>query len=374
MTEQPLNKTQKMFLLSFLSELGAGVVGPGLGPMLNYVINQELARLESHLGRWEIVWGPAVFQTNEYGLADNVMYVAGSPGFADLVVAIAGTNPNSLFDWFQLDWNIRRAVPWRSGNAPPDAVVSLGCATGLRILLDMRPAATLPGAGSKLMEFLNRVASAGPPGEKSITVVGHSLGGTLSLPLAVLLIDSQRWWDNLGRMRVDAYSFAGPTPGNESFSGYATERLGDNGHRLANSLDVSTMGWNVEDLERAKSVYAAVIPISPQVTEVLSFRQRQARHVGYVHVLPAAPPLSGRINTSILDAFKSSYENYHLQADYQHNDAYFELLNIPQFINYQWIIRAALRPLAIGVAFQRYAIYKFQRAMDELVVGDVLNI
>ena len=69
------------------------------------------------------MWGPAVLVAPGSLLADNVMYVAqAGPDTAtpqQLVVAIAGTNPYSPFDWLLEDASVAILVPWLTGNPPP---------------------------------------------------------------------------------------------------------------------------------------------------------------------------------------------------------------------------------------------------------------
>src|SRR5262249_41180747 len=143
-------------------------------------------------------------------------------------------------------------------------------------------------------------------------------------------------------------------------------RLGDRFHRVANSLDISPMGWSQEGLELLKSVYAPIIPVSPKIVQEVDFLKRRAQHVNYRHVDPDATPLPGRINTSILSFTASAHENSLVQQQYQHSEAYFELLGIPKFVNYQWLARIALRPLAIGSYLATHQLFEYSVLLDLL--------
>ncbi len=52
-------------------------------------------------GDWKVVWGPCVYSRKPTlpSSATNAMYVAYSAKLSTYVVAIAATNPTSLYDW-----------------------------------------------------------------------------------------------------------------------------------------------------------------------------------------------------------------------------------------------------------------------------------
>jgi hypothetical protein len=358
-----LNDRQKMFLLAFLSELGSGLVGTGIGSILHYVIQQQFARLAPSLGQWELIWGPAYFQLDAVGPADSVMFVASSQADRQLVVAIAGTNPNSIFDWFVLDWDVGKAIRWPYGSPPADAAVAEGSWLGLQILRALKPGYGVPGTGTTLGEFLT-VAMRALNQQVTLNVTGHSLGGALSPALALWLLDTQSFWDPRGLATVMSYAYAGPTTGNAAFAEYGKARLGPRFHRIANSLDLSPLGWATASLEKCKSIYAPVIPSDALVVEEINYRIQQTNLINYQQIDPGAEPLPGKINTALLSPYAPYYVSYHAQADYQHTDAYFDLLGVPQYLNYQWLIRSALRPLAVGSAAMQLYLFLMRRYLS----------
>lgn len=88
--------------------------------------------------------------------------------------------------------------------------------------------------------------------ESIVLVTGHSLGGTLTPPLAC-------WVNFLSRkkrlgFRVMPYSFAGLTPGNKPFAEYVDSLFEDHlGWRFHNTLDIAPYLWN--DVQGAENIY-----------------------------------------------------------------------------------------------------------------------
>src|SRR5262249_8685312 len=151
----------------------------------------------------------AYFQVNASGPADSVMFIASAPEDRQLVVTIAGTNPNSIFDWFVLDWDVGKVVRWPYGSHPQGAAISEGSWLGLQILRALRPGYGVPGMGTTLGEFLT-LAMRDLNQTTTLIVTGHSLGGALSPALALWLQETQSFWDPRGQATVMCYSYAGP--------------------------------------------------------------------------------------------------------------------------------------------------------------------
>lgn len=201
MPDHPLAQRQKMFLLSFFSNLGSGLVGNNLAQRMLGVIDVELRKARPLIGRWEVVWGPAAFQSRPYSLIDNLLYVAHDRDEQQLVVSMAGTNPNSIYDWFVEDWRIGRVHPWAYGNPPEDARISEGSQIALSILQSMQPPAGLPGAGQPLASFLRSKLSLIGENTQVITT-GHSLGGAVSPMVALWLQNTASEWDPHGCAKI----------------------------------------------------------------------------------------------------------------------------------------------------------------------------
>jgi hypothetical protein len=75
------------------------------------------------LGNWNLLWGPALIEETDEnhqptGVADNALYVVqcdalafpGGPILPVYVVAIAATNPASLYDWETEDFQYRKLL------------------------------------------------------------------------------------------------------------------------------------------------------------------------------------------------------------------------------------------------------------------------
>jgi hypothetical protein len=130
----------------------------------------------SELGSWDLVWGPALIEEkNEKGVptgvADNALYVVkceavafpGGPTLPAYVVAIAATNPSSLYDWETEDFSVSEVVNWTTYNpsnfAPSpyngtDPYISKGTATGVSILLGLESPDSAASPKTTLQQFL----------------------------------------------------------------------------------------------------------------------------------------------------------------------------------------------------------------------------
>lgn len=343
-----LTRRQQMFVFSMFSELGAGIQGTAASAILRDTLNRELVRIAPEIGVWDLVWGPGVYLVTPDSLPANVMFAVHSAADSQVVVALAGTNPSLVFDWFAEDWFIYWTSRWDYGDAPPEeALISQGSQVALSLFQAMRPVRGLPAAGRTLAGFLRSKLSEWDEDVEIITT-GHSLGGAVSPALALWLRDTQAEWDPQGRATISNWAYAGPTTGNKAFAEYAGRRLVDAIHRVANSLDISPLGWNGADLEKAKTIYTPWIPEDYQVVRFLGLMQKEAKVTDYSHVDPDAEPLGGSVKTSLINPFASSYTNYHVQQGYQHLEAYFPLLDIPQYAGLAAIVRAALGPLGLA--------------------------
>lgn len=108
-------------------------------PLVRASIADAPAALEPLRGRWELVWGPAVYRSLASHFADALMYVARSTSDPDrYVVSIRGTNPLSAFDWIIGDFWAGRTTPWRYAADGSGAALSLSTSFGLSVLQSMR--------------------------------------------------------------------------------------------------------------------------------------------------------------------------------------------------------------------------------------------
>lgn len=299
-----------------------GDQGSGLDKKLLDLITAQLAVLGPQLGAWHIVWGPCVFQDQgvDKGPPHNVMYVAQDQAGSELVVGIAGTNAN-LQNWLEQNLNVINVVPWGAGG--PLVLISRGAEIGRDTLLSMRPRATNPADGKSLIEFLEEwVGAAGKP--VTVTIAGHSLGGTLSTVIGLRLQELKSTWDPGSQVTLKVWSSGGPTVGNALFADYYDRQLGATTTRFANNLDPFTYAWNTDDLSRMPTIYSSIGgPAAPAgIPALVWFLCGALMNHGYKHILANTPPQEGT-----LKGF-----GYFEEAMYQHGEGYLELMGVPELI------------------------------------------
>ncbi|MGV9722383.1 lipase family protein [Nocardia beijingensis] len=291
--------------------------------MLSQKIQQYLDTNQEVIGGWEIVWGPgvALFDTDLYAV--NAMYmVRSTEDRSRYVLAMAGSTDALVFDWLVEDSFILQK-PWFANNA---AMHTIGTAIGVKTLLGIRPSGPRPGAGHSLPEFLSALD------DKAIdlTVTGHSLGGALSITLALFLRDTQWLWDNSEKAKISVLSTAGPSFCNQEFVNYTTQRL-QRVKRLANDLDVVPHMWNPTDIDGAMALYSNNNRPAPDGMEVVfSVLKTQASLSGqYVHFDPTNGVFHGTFNTEIEQTQGATPDDlYFQQVGYQHIDGYHDFFAI----------------------------------------------
>jgi hypothetical protein len=354
---------QSVFTLSIFANLGSTITGTvsQIEPALASTIDTQLISFQPEIGTWTVVWGPAVFQAPGSIRADNVMYVA--RGGADtsmngqLVVAVAGTDPYSAFDWLVEDGLVSTLVPWPTG-APPSSLdprISLSTFTGLSILQAMRAGPREPGTGTGLLDLL----TTGQPGSPVVTVTGHSLGGALSPSLALFLSNTQGIWDPAGRTKIACLASAGPTPGNGDFATYFNSQLGTTTTRIWNDIDVVPHVWQASDIAAIPDLYTPDITPDLLVHALADAAGAISALGGYTQIVPVTG-LGGTVNTSLINSAASDFENYFNQLKFQHVDAYPILLGVPK-VGTIWsavaasheTVSPASRLAAVRLALQR---------------------
>ncbi|HWA90919.1 MAG TPA: hypothetical protein VG889_12840 [Rhizomicrobium sp.] len=207
-------------------------------------------------GDWQIVWGPIVYVHGDDKSSDNAMYVAYSASQDMYVVAIAATDPISVFDWIAEDANIYpgemvnapldpfqpldRQYVWPNWFAPQfDGGTALGVYTLCNDLID-------PAKGS-IAVYL---AEATKTSSTRLVFTGHSLAGALAPALAFQLRDALA--ANWNASLIYVLPSAGATPGNallsymwgKFFPPFAVGNL-NSGNQI-NQLN--TLYWNTLDV------------------------------------------------------------------------------------------------------------------------------
>lgn len=246
-------------------------------------VRQALQQGQELIGDdWHAVWGPVVYVKGARPLvtpfsaqatfeATNAMLVVHSARQQRYIVAIAGTNPHSAYDWLREDFTLTPGYDWQSalkhwqsgaalasGN-PALATLDNGTFTGVSQLLAMRDA-----GGRGLLSFLQGVNASGC----TLTVAGHSLGGALSPTLALALVDPEHPLQNnwqADQLRV--YATAGATPGNaalaQRYRNTLPASIGDSASPwqvwnavVWNQFDVVPRAWALSTLDALPGLYA----------------------------------------------------------------------------------------------------------------------
>ncbi|MDP9122694.1 MAG: lipase [Acidobacteriota bacterium] len=326
----PLTPLQTLFTLSLLPNLGHAFSGSvdTIEGELTGEIQVQLKNLEPQIGPWELVWGPAVFELPASDRPDNIMLVArngGVAGLPGLVVAVAGTNPYSFLDWLVEDFLVSTQIPWPTGSAAGQAMISLGTFNGLAALQKLKPGPGQPGAGTTVRSFLSTQVRA----PVAINVCGHSLGGALSPTLALWLHDTQADWDPAHHASFSVLPSAGPTAGNQAFAAYSDSQIGPQVTRLHNPLDVVPHAWAATDLAAVPGLYLPQIAPDPVVQGFGDLALAISKGCGYAQIDPGAPPLAGAaVDPAEIRWFDPPFVNFFRQAGFQHVDAYSDLLGL----------------------------------------------
>ncbi len=174
-------------------------------------------------GGWKLAWSPGVLCSIEQN-AKNTAYIVENEKYA--ILAVAGTNPHSFWDWFKEDGRVGKEdnIDWDDflqfdlynhdpdltllkKNASDKEQISLGTATGVKDVL--RNLHSSSGNRTSLVEYLAGIPATG----KQLIVTGHSLGGALSPTLARYILEKY----GTKFSAIHAMPTAGPTPGNVAY-------------------------------------------------------------------------------------------------------------------------------------------------------------
>ncbi|HLP89096.1 MAG TPA: hypothetical protein VK184_10970 [Nostocaceae cyanobacterium] len=323
---------QQTFALAMFS-LGVENI-PGTASELEEKLTQSIKdRFSKHIdliGNWEIAWGPSVFQVPDSTFADHVMYVAVNDANT-YVVAIAGTNPKSDYDW-HLDLNVKETVSWHPSTDPndPDLKISKGTHDGVSNLLNMKD-----GAGQTLVDFFKQIPN---PSAATIIFTGHSLGGALSPTLALKLMNPYNEFglNKSAWKAVYSYPIAGPTPGDNNFANFFSEvfpitpvgtEVWETWNALIwNNIDMVPNAWYLETMAKITTLYSSAgINPDEQMKGLIYYLISLSEESGVIYTqLQYQHYLSGTVNTG------TDFLKFDDQASYQHVLAYYDLLNVPE--------------------------------------------
>ena len=306
-------------------------------------------------GAFRLVWGPACYQAPVSAVADTTVFVCEAPPLGSknsssesneketvLYVAVAGTHPLSVFNWF-LDLDVARVVPWPHAAAPDGAPLGMaqGTLLGLRTLLALRDpfasdsdsteegagttgtTTTKATAGPTLVEYLStRAKECAAQGKRlRVVTVGHSLGGALAHATALFLHDTARTWaPRDADVAVGAVTFAAPTFATAALARHYDRCLGARTVRLANRYDLVPAAWDVDELSRVYTLYEPAAPTPLALAVALQGVIDAVRDRAYRHVCAAQHPFA--------QAPQRPDHDFLRQVVVQHNQSYFLYLRM----------------------------------------------
>jgi hypothetical protein len=349
--KQPLyDNLQRIFCLSYLSNISAFSSG-AREDIQEFTVNGIkfiLEKAHNLIGKWELVWGPSVYQVpNKPGpkkkhKADNTMYVAlnnelsGNPQY---VIAIAGSM--SLYDYLVEDFKVKNTCDWPYYNDNPPGLtpwISEGTHIGLKILTENEQ---MKSDRQTIYDFLKDLIRAHRE-KVEIVVTGHSLGGALSAALALYLADRKDEWDPERHAVLSAYPSAGPPIGNPDFVTYFESKIGCCTTRIWNHIDLVPHLWYM--LDEGLCLYYPEVPPGPYVQSLMmNFLKKITKDNIYDQIKPHTPGLPGHV----VDLFNLGLErpdpktveekvinffNFFVQAEYQHVLSYLSLLGLYDFV------------------------------------------
>ncbi len=321
---------KQVFSLSWL--INSAAIHQWDSPTLQKAIND----ISSNIGTWQVVWGPYLYTPSGSSDVANAMFVAqgtDSNGNPVYVVAMAGTNKSSAFDWMTEDLDITPVQwPYTSNTA---LEVTTGDNDGLGILLQM-PA----GGGTTLQQFLSGIPN---KNKASLWFTGHSLGGALSPMLTLALMDPNSTLNQTNDVSlsnwgsVSLLATAGPSIGNQAFVTYFFNTLGSSvtpASFVWNALDVVPHAWNSAVLNSITNpnIYGLSLDPSSCIATTIQKLQTAAAAQSYVMFQPASS-FSGPLQSYITPYLWSAEPKFLAQLAYQHINAYVTAFQADSWLN-----------------------------------------
>lgn len=309
------------------------------------------------LGDYQAIWGPVVWSNKEKGtdtVCDNNMFLAYREDTNQYVLAIAGTNIDSLYGWLVEDFRTYAAIDWHkvSPTAPKNSgKIAQGTNEGLQALLTKMKDSNRGNV--TLLDFLKEHMATAKPGA-GFSVGGHSLGGTLTPVTATYLINTKSDWDPESKIaQINAYPTAGATPGGKNFKAYV-ENLFTNENVYKgkyNGIDVVPHGWQKDMLQMVPGLYAPQIPKPKLVSLATKAAILMSERFHYQQITPfqkmdsefVTPPaqevddLLSKVPKSVKALFKllglslEDHIKFLIELGIQHVPAYNILLGIEWF-------------------------------------------
>lgn len=360
---------QQVFTLSMLSNQAANQQGSvqSLESLLAGQIGNALSNpgLQNLIGTWTVAWGPVVFQESGSQVADNAMYVAKDQAGDTYVVAIAGTNPVSIYDLKTEDADVGTPVDWPYGGVPGGTFpeISPGTQDGVNALLGMMD----PAQGKSLQSFLQQIEST----STTLVFTGHSLGGALAPTLALALFNGSGALQVSDFQSVLVYPTAGPTPGNADFVTFFSGVFPASGSGVQawnsliwNSLDAVPHAWSTATLAELPAMYGNQLPASQCIQGIAGLLGLEVVNDDYTQV-PNQGALAGTYQTTLPPSYPPPSGQYATstqfaeQAFYQHIEGYYDLLGVDQLLP-----ASGSNPNGLGI---------FQVPAPPAAIGDIIS-
>lgn len=259
------------------------------------------------VAEWTVMWMPEVPDA-----PPNFAFMAIGPD-GQAVVAIRGTYPDPFSSAYWEDGNqdspFGTMADWPGA---PGAKISGGTNDGFSNLLKLTDA-----NGIGLEQAVARL-----PVAASVTVTGHSLGGTLTPVLALKLKNNEP-----GRA-VFATSYAGMTPGNSQFAALFAPGTALDGkvRRVYNTIDSVGYGW--DQVFATHSFYDPAPKGGDVVSALLLATAARLKLGGYDYTAVGEPvPLEGVVRPPEISCDLVAYV---FETLHQHMpDTYLSLLGAP---------------------------------------------
>ncbi len=273
-----------MSMLTCLSFNLTGSSAEAITKKFRAAVENAMDNSKELIGTWKLVWGPVVYADAFVGAKASVnsMFIAAPEKHPDqVVIAIAGTNGNSLVGWMLEDFNVKEKVPWPYGHSTLKPHISKGVAYGLGKLQGLVERKN--GTAMTARDYL-----AANPSITRVMVTGHSLGGALSAAYSLYLENTRSEWDGSGSAAISCLATAGQTPGDEDFSKYYGETLGGTTRRVWNSIDIVPHVYQKDMLLQIPAIYEPHIPAQKPIEKLILSLRRETENNNYLNILPEA--------------------------------------------------------------------------------------
>jgi len=364
------NTNQQVMTLSWLAN-SAGINNWSQSDLQNAI--NSITQTYWSDADWDVVWGPVYYTPKDASTIGNTMFVAQQTGQNGTwyVIAIAGTNPSSTFDWIREDAAIA-PIPW--AYYAQAGQVTTGDNMGLTNLLDL----TYPNINNKSQQITLQAFLADLPNKNStqLTITGHSLGGALSPLLTLALMDPN---SSASKVTINSTTIdislpnwqqatllatAGPTPGDATFANYVKNFIDDNPSQLTaefiwNGNDIVPHAWNLATLNELPGIYDFSLPSDSCLSAAISSAINAATSYTYTQ-FNLTSQFSGKLqpytNTENELIGWGPNTEYLAQADYQHTEAYLDYFDCGNWLPTNDICNDPVKAEELYVAFS--ALYK----------------